>query len=480
MKKRVLTILGIAACAAMLFGCHKGEILAVPAEPAILETTTEAAPATITIEGGAAPLVLSEETRALMLTCPQQVESLISQAENVTWLEEIRLSGFVPQAQEILWLEETFENTSVACDEVKILGEVYPAGLTELDLTNLQWDQVETLGQELPVLKNLEFVYLSPLGEVGTVSLEAAAALQSLCPDLNFYYAQELFGQLLTTDMEQVNYFKVPIGDEGLEQLRMMLPLMYNLDCLTLDWCETSNEAMAALRDEFAEDFSVVWRVFFGEYNCLTDTYRLWANGMTTAGSEVLKYCTEVRYMDLGHSPMLENVDFLAYMPHIQVVILGDCTKVTSLEPLRNCPDIEYLEIFSTQVTDLSPLAELTKLEHLNISRVPAEDLSPIMELSNMKRLWSNSNPHLESQAEEFQERYPDCQVVTKGGNSVSYQWRFTTTSRQVYAPRYALLRAQIGYGVGEMAKYPKGYLREEITYESTGIDPIAGQRVAG
>ena len=476
MKKRLQTLIGIAACAVMLVGCQKTE---APVASSIPETTV-AAPVMISIDGGAEPLMISEENTVLELTCAQQVESLIAQAAEVTWLDEIRLSGFVPRAKEILHLEETFESVPVSYDEVEILGGVYPADLKEMDLMLLQQDQIETLGKELPVLKELQVIRLSPEGAVGLVSLEDAAALHALCPDLTYYYTQELFGQMISTDMEQVTYFKVPIGDEGLEQFRLMLPMMDHLTSLTLDWCETSNEAMAQLRDEFADRCSVVWRVFFGEFNCLTDTYRLWVNGLTTAGAEVLKYCTEIRYMDLGHSPALEHVEFLSYMPHIQVVILGDCTKVTSIEPLRNCKDLEYLEMFSTKVTDLSPLTGLTKLEHLNISRVPAEDLSPIMELSSMKRLWSNSNPHLESQAAEFQARYPDCQVVTKGGNSVSYQWRFTDTSRTVYAPRYALLRAQIGYSIGEMAKYPKGYLREEITYESTGIDPVAGQRVAG
>lgn len=478
LRKRIKACFVIAACAVMLFGCHKAPMPEATATAA--PETTEAVKITVSIEGGTESLVISEEDRRLDLTCARQVESLLAQAQSVTWLDEIALSGFVPQAGEVLRLEEIFPNAALSYEEVEILGEIYPADLREIDLTDLQGDQIETLGQELPVLKELESVRLSPEGEIGTVSLEDAAALQARCPELTYCYTQELFGQTISTDMEQVSYFKTTIGDEGLAQFRLMLPMMGNLTCLTLDWCGTTDEAMAELRDEFADRFSVVWRVFFGEYNCLTDTYRLWANGVTTAGAEVLKYCTEVRYMDLGHSPMLETVDFLSYMPHIQVVILGDCTKVTTLEPLRNCTEIEYLEIFSTAVTDLSPLAELTKLEHLNISRVPAEDLSPIMELSNMKRLWSNSNPHLESQAAEFQARYPDCQVVTKGGNSVSYQWRFTSTSRTVYAPRYALLRAQIGYSIGEMAKYPKGYLREEITYESTGIDPVAGQRVAG
>ena len=476
MKKIARTIVCGALCTLMITGCGKAEEPVRPEETKTVEITAPAV-VMIEIEGGAEILSVPENTRELELTCREQVEGLLNRAQELKELELIRLTGFVPGAEDILQLEEVFVQTQISCDQVEILGQTYPMDLEELDLTALNPEDIPAWGRALKVLENLQAVRLSPEGTVGTVSLDDAAALQALCPELTYHYAVELFGQVLTTDMEEVSYFRVAIGDEGLEEFRKLLPMMYNLTRLTLDWCETSDEAMAQLRDDFAESCSVVWRVFFGEYNSLTDNYKIWANGLMTADAEVLKYCTEVRYMDLGHSAGLGNVDFLAYMPKIQVVILGDCTKVASIEPLRNCLELEYLEMFSTKVTDLSPLENLTKLEHLNISRVPAEDLSPIMNLSNLKRLWSNSNPHLESQVAQFQALYPDCQVVTKGGNSVSYQWRFTDTSRQYYTSRYALLRVQIGYSAGEVSRYPKGYLREEITYESTGISPVGGHR---
>ena len=478
MRKFTKTIACGVLCTLMLTGCGQTEAPEHPIIETTITETTAAAVVMIEIKGGAEILSVPEDVRALELTCREQMESLQGLAAELAQLEEIQLTGFVPKAGEILQLEEVFENVHISCDQVEILGKAYPADLEEIDLTELNRDDIPVLGQELKALKNLQAVRLSPEGETGSVSLDDAAVLHELCPELTYHYSVELFGQVLSTDMKEVSYFKTSIGDAGLEEFRKLLPLMHDLDRLVLDWCGTSNEATAQLRDEFADSCSVVWRVFFGRYNCLTDTYKIWANGLLTVHAEVLKYCTEVRYIDLGHSAGLGNVDFLAYMPKIQVVILGDCTAVTSIEPMRNCLDLEYIEIFSVKASDLSPLENLTKLEHLNISRVPANDLSPIMGLSNLKRLWSNGNPHLEAQVAQFQEKYPDCQVVTKGGNSVSYQWRYTDSTRQYYAPRYALLRAQIGYSDGEMSFYPRGYLREEITYESTGISPVEGHRV--
>ena len=183
MKKRLQTLIGIAACAVMLFGCQKAEDPVAPVASSVPETTV-AAPVMISIDGGAEPLMISEENTILELTCAQQAESLIAQAAEVTWLDEIRLSGFVPQAKEILRLEEIFEGVPVSYDEVEILGGIYPADLKEMDLMLLQQDQIETLGKELSVLKELQTIRLSPEGSVGMVSLEDAAALHALYPDL--------------------------------------------------------------------------------------------------------------------------------------------------------------------------------------------------------------------------------------------------------------------------------------------------------
>ena len=236
MRKFTKTIACGVLCTLMMTGCGQTEAPAQPAETTITETTA-AAVVMIEIKGGAEILSVPEDVRALELTCREQMESLQSLAAELTQLEEIHLTGFVPKAGEILQLEEVFENVQISCDQVEILGKVYPADLDEIDLTALNREDIPALGQELKALKNLQAVRLSPEGETGSVSLEDAAALHELCPELTYHYAVELFGQVLSTDMKEVSYFKTSIGDADLEEFRKLLPLMHDLDRLVLDWC---------------------------------------------------------------------------------------------------------------------------------------------------------------------------------------------------------------------------------------------------
>lgn len=459
-----------AVCLLLLAGCVQTPVETTP--PTTTEATAETTLPPVVITGGPEELILEREDTAAELTHSAQIQSLTDQADELPHLQTIRLTGEPPTARQILSLREAFPNAEIAYDRVELLGNCYDADITQLDLTALTADQVTELTETLSALPCLTEVYLTKDGKVGPLPLEDAAALQQAYPELKIHYAAELFGQVLSTDMETVEYFKEAIGDEGLAQFRLLLPMMYNLTYLRLDWCQTSDEAMAALRDEYAGSVKVVWRVFFGKFNCLTDTFKIWANGLETQSAQVLKYCTEVKYLDIGHSPKLENVDFLGYMPELEVAIIADCKLLTSIEPLRNCPKLEYLEVFTTGVSDLSPLENLTNLQHLNISGTKVTDLSPIHGLSNLKRLWSNRNDHLKDQVAAFHEMYPDCRVLTNAGHPVNYQWRYTTSEKTTRVSRYALLRLQIGYGSNDQSCYPKGYLREEITYESTGITP--------
>lgn len=474
--KKWLKLLAAVMCFLILAGCGTQADSTQETTPTQIPETQipETVPADVVITGGEEDLVLVWNTETVILTHNAQMESLMAQGEALPHLAEISLEGEVPAAAQILALTECFPQVQIHYSQVEILGGIYDYGTTAMELLELTEDEAALLASELAVLPELAEIRLCREGEVSAVSLDAAAILSQAHPHIIYHYAVELFGQILSTDMERVEYFKVAIGDDGLAQLQKLLPMMHNLTYFRLDWCETSDEAMAQLRDTYADRFKVVWRVFFGKYNCLTDTYKIWANGITTEESYVLRYCTEVKYMDIGHSEDLANVDFVSFMPDLEVVIIGDCKSLDSIEPLRNCRKLEYLEVFTTSVSDLSPLSELTSLEHLNISGTLVTDLSPLDGLCNLKRLWSNRNDHLEDQVLRFKELYPDCKILTRGGHPIHYQWRYKDPDKISKVPRYALLRRQIGYETNDYSCYPRGYLREEITYESTGIDPEA------
>ena len=44
---------------------------------------------------------------------------------------------------------------------------------------------------------------------------------------------------------------------------------------------------------------------------------------VTDAEAQVLKYCTKVKYLDLGHNEVLTDISFAAYMPELEVAIFA-------------------------------------------------------------------------------------------------------------------------------------------------------------
>ena len=135
-------------------------------------------------------------------------------------------------------------------------------------------------------------------------------------------------------------------------------------------------------------------------------------NGVRSEDIEVLKYCNDVVYLDIGHSDYLDSIEVVKYMPKLKVCICVD-SKITDLSPLVNCPDLEVLEIvYCRKLTDLSPLANCTKLKGINMSMAYGiKDITPLYSLENMERLYLGSNNIPDEMYEEACEKMPNCWV---------------------------------------------------------------------
>lgn len=299
----------------------------------------------------------------------------------------------------------------------------------------------------------------------GPLSFEEIALVQESLPGLNVEYDFWLYGQKVSLSDERLEYEKVQIGDEGLENFRLIMPCMKNLTYLKLDTCETSSECMGALREEFP-DIKIAWRIWFSHYgecgdgkwaiyNTLTDTEKIWATGCVyDEDTEDLKYCTDVKYLDLGHNAGLHKVDFIRYMPKLEVAVLS-ITYIDDISPLAGCSELEFLELFRTYVSDLSPLENCTKLAHLYVydeHRKGITDISPVMGLDSLKRFYCTVADEAVPQTEEFKAAHPDCETdftwVFIGYTNWRTDWRTGG-----YAERYLLLREQIGYDTFDMSK---------------------------
>ncbi len=425
-------------------------------------------------------LTLSHSSTEVTLTSLNQVAPLTAAADYLQGLQTIRLEGFPMTGDAYAQLTEAFPAAVLDYDSVTILDTDYPADTTELDLSHVTEDTAEAAALAAKALPKLQRVDLMGGQEQSSVTIAAVTYLAQAIPQVEFNYTFELFGQTVSTDMERLEYFQVDIGDEGLEQFRAILPIMRNLTYLKLDWCGTSDEAMAQLREEYKDKCKVVWRVFMNgsipQYNMLTDTYKIWVQyDVTDEDTEVLKYCNEVRYMDIGHTH-ITNCEFARYMPHLNTLVMS-ISQLNDLEPLRSCPELNYLEIFMTKVTDLSPLADLKQLEYLNIGDIRTDDLTPLFELKQLRKLLSVKNYIPEDMAQACRDALPDTNVIITdiGDYVMDHQWRFgreTADGPYGRMPRYALLREQIRYYDYDYSAYPGGYLDHEVTYESTGISP--------
>ncbi len=382
---------------------------------------------------------------------------LASLAENAKWLPSVKKISIAPDSADAA-LVDALREAMPDCEidyKLTLLGERYPYDVEEITLTGLNAQKLEELIPQLERFTHLTAVNL-PESE-NDLSVEEAVALSEKSDVIRLDYRIELFGQELSLNAESIEFENTDIGSEGVEELRKMLPCFKNLHYLKLDDCGVDNETMEKLRDDYPE-IKVVWRVFFGSYHCLTDTEMIWATGGSvndgTAGP--LKYCTDVKYLDLGHS-LITHADFLNYMPKLEVAILA-ITWLEDISPIANCPNLEYLELFSARVSDLSPLAKCTHLQHLNISsqrnsnNVPVgpTDISSLYDLPELKRFYCTMSYVPEEQQKEIISRHPDCEFEFRWVDPAEGHWRFkdglNNNVPENRVERYALLCEQFGY----------------------------------
>ena len=228
----------------------------------------------------------------------------------------------------------------------------------------------------------------------------------------------EIYGKQFNVSDSYLILAKTEFTDNG-ELLTEIIPCMKNLEAVDLDSSNLSNERCAEIRDLFP-DIEVIWRVNFGgSYSVRTNVTKILAS-MPSAGGiikdesiSVLKYCTKVRYLDLGHNDYITDFSFVENMPELEIAVIS-MTHPSTLAPFSKCGNLLYLEAGNCGLTDISPLAECNNLKHLNIgTNTGVTDISCIYNL-DLLRLWlgneiSTSVP--KEQMEEYRKLHPDCEV---------------------------------------------------------------------
>ena len=360
-------------------------------------------------------------------------------------LEHINVEGLITLDQAARLLNSAGEietSYTVSFRRTEIMSDVETVDFSYL--TPSDFDEIVKVLTNIPKIKKINL-----MTEKGTsnFTLEDAERLQQQKQGLLVDFRMEAFGVEFSLADEVVSFNNIDLRKK-LDEVKALLPYLRNVKRVEMMNCGIDNETMAELRDEFPKP-KIVWSVILSGYRPIpTDVImvKLSAAGNKTLNDRQiapLKYCRELRYIDLGHNK-LHKVEFAASLPNLEVLIMYD--PVASLKGIENCKKLEYFECFSCMVKDLSPLAECTELRHLNLCNNLITDIRPLYGLTKLERLWISRNKIPESQIKEFKKRVPNCVVNTTAHNPTGEGWRVDHDQPDGYAPRYALLRKQFLY----------------------------------
>ena len=430
-KKILLLVISILCMLCLLAGCSK--------EPAV------EAPKTVDFAAGSFEI---DTTSQLAIVLQEGETQLLN---NLPHLKTADFSGSECVEEIYNWAQS---NPQVNVKYTVSLpdGTVLDSSAASIDLSGKSGADIRAAADMLRFLPKLESIELG--AQRSGLGLEDIDYLHQACPAAVLGYAFELYGQQVNLTDSEINLSHIPVNDGGKAVMQAMA-YMPNLTYLDMDSCGLGDLEMAAIRDAYP-NVKVVWRIWFGDaYSVRTDVERILASqpsrgGMLTPeNTQSLRYCTDVKYLDVGHNDALTDISFVGYMPKLEVAILAMCNW-TDASALANCPNLEYLEMQTTLCTDLRPLAELKNLRHLNIAyNQELCDISPLYGLTELERLWIGCiNPVPAEQVAQMQAAAPNCEInVEVYVDPVGGRWRYVDYNElaymYIYHDRYILLREQ-------------------------------------
>lgn len=304
---------------------------------------------------------------------------------------------------------------------------------TDVELPGLKDKEVRLL-ELLPVMQTLHVK--NP--ETAAGSLEA---LRHVYPNVKITWEVDIAGQTFDDSVTEVDLSTVEVKD--LAEVERQMAYLPEAEKLTLGlcglddpaWgnsksegiavCEIENEEVAAFRDRVRDQYKVAWTVRVGPNIALRTDVDNFMPGHFAVGrlfnahAYNLRYCEDMVTLDIGHMT-LSDVSFLEFMPKLRHLILA-WTEVQSIEPIRNCKELVFLELDNSCVRDYSPLKDCTALQDLNIGKTYA-DIAPVLEMTWLDNLYmifcSTRSAYTATQT------LTDTNVVASGSATVASGWR--------------------------------------------------------
>lgn len=361
----------------------------------------------------------NSDTSALLEPAAVQAEALLKQLKYLPALRTLELPKTTLTNEELTALKDTYPELLIQYS-VELLGSEIMPDADSLTLTSMTSADLEELADKLALLPAVTEVTLSD-----SLTKADVKALMEHFPEITFHYTFDLFGKTLSTADERVEYTKAEIGNNGESEIRAALDIMPRCTYLKLEDCGLDNEVLASIQADYP-DTKIAWRVRFGgQYSLMTDETTLrTVYGVENSHNEILKYCTSLKYIDMGHNTTLTDISFASYMPDLEILILSG-SSIKDVDPLANCKNLVFLEMANCYaLEDISALKNCENLRFLNIGFANVTDLTPIEDLPLERFVYLG--PKIEKEVQTaFEESHPDCWVRFTGNDPLSLGWKY-------------------------------------------------------
>ena len=330
----------------------------------------------------------------------------------------------------IISLYNSYKNVSVSYLDYQsnfstdIGGLSIPYSASEIDLSSIVVD--DDIIKKLELFRNLKKVIIKNQN----LSTEFQINMEKKFPNIEFEWDVTLLGNLVDSKIETLDLTKCKVQD--INSFKTSLSLLHNLKKLDMSDCNLSNEDLAKLREEFPNT-KIVWKIYLGKWSLKTDVIsfsvlvtRFDYRRMTSADIEVLKYCTDLQALDVGHQSITDISVIGEYLPNLRILILAD-NKISDISPISKLKHLHYLELFMNNIKDISPLVSCTELVDLNLAHIPSlYDFSPLIDndFHLLERLCMQNSGGTTKYYNSIRAKYPNVKIVYKGYGSTHSGWR--------------------------------------------------------
>ena len=310
---------------------------------------------------------------------------------------------------------------------VKIGEKNYNLAIEEIDLTDIgnNGDLIYALGRisKFPGLKKV-------IIKKKKFSVNMQLDLEKDYPNIEFEWNVRVLNKKVSNKVKKLDLSNCKVTD--LKSFKKSLKLLHKLKYLDMSDCNLSNGQLAQLRKEFPK-VKVVWRIYLGKWSLKTDSVAFSVliadfshRRMTSADIQVLKYCTDLQALDLGHQAITDISVIGKYLPNLRILILAD-NRIRDISPIAKLKHLHYLELFMNNISDIRPLTKCDELVDLNLAHIPAlHDFSPIInhKLPILERLCVQNSGGTSRYLGAIFRTYPKVRIVYKGYGSTHSGWR--------------------------------------------------------